>query len=433
MKISTDRIITIFICTAAIIFGISVKAMPVYYFKKGKTLLEQQKYVKAYSSLKKAYKLNKNNKDYRYYYLQSLLNLSPNIQVQKEVFDLASGSTDDSTKQIAQDKVSEWRRNIITNYGSTYIEQAPLESGIIRWEYFPLSICILDQSETSLPSYYKNEIKRAFSQWQTSVKFISFKYVETTSDANIIVKIVPLPKSVCDEQECKYVVGYTTPNFKKRILKDMTILLYSTDPNGNFFSDKELYNTVLHEIGHSLGIMGHSYSSEDLMYMAAENSKSIYASYRSSFQYLSSKDINTIKLLYKLVPDITNTEKINSKGLIYPPIILGTSEEVANRKIKEAQNYIKNAPDLAGGYIDLGIAYAQVNKINDAIKSMQKGYELSKNDNEKYLSLYNLTTLYMQKKDFKKAEQCANMAYEISATEEIKELLAQIKIKLSKS
>ena len=433
MKISTDRIITIFICTAAIIFGISVKAMPVYYFKKGKTLLEQQKYVKAYSSLKKAYKLNKNNKDYRYYYLQSLLNLSPNIQVQKEVFDLASDSTDDSTKQIAQDKVSEWRRNIITNYGSTYIEQAPLESGIIRWEYFPLSICILDQSETSLPSYYKNEIKRAFSQWQTSVKFISFKYVETTSDANIIVKIVPLPKSVCDEQECKYVVGYTTPNFKKRILKDMTILLYSTDPNGNFFSDKELYNTVLHEIGHSLGIMGHSYSSEDLMYMAAENSKSIYASYRSSFQYLSSKDINTIKLLYKLVPDITNTEKINSKGLIYPPIILGTSEEVANRKIKEAQNYIKNAPDLAGGYIDLGIAYAQVNKINDAIKSMQKGYELSKNDNEKYLSLYNLTTLYMQKKDFKKAEQCANMAYEISATEEIKELLAQIKIKLSKS
>ena len=433
MKISTDRIITIFICTAAIIFGISVKAMPVYYFKKGKTLLEQQKYVKAYSSLKKAYKLNKNNKDYRYYYLQSLLNLSPNIQVQKEVFDLASDSTDDSTKQIAQDKVSEWRRNIITNYGSTYIEQAPLESGIIRWENFPLSICILDQSETSLPSYYKSEIKRAFSQWQTSVKFISFKYVETTSDANIIVKIVPLPKSVCDEQECKYVVGYTTPNFKKRILKDMTILLYSTDPNGNFFSDKELYNTVLHEIGHSLGIMGHSYSSEDLMYMAAENSKSIYASYRSSFQYLSSKDINTIKLLYKLVPDITNTEKINTKGLIYPPIILGTSEEVANRKIKEAQNYIKNAPDLAGGYIDLGIAYAQVNKINDAIKSMQKGYELSKNDNEKYLSLYNLTTLYMQKKDFKKAEQCANMAYEISATEEIKELLAQIKIKLSKS
>ncbi len=433
MKISTDRIITIFICTAAIIFGISVKAMPVYYFKKGKTLLEQQKYVKAYSSLKKAYKLNKNNKDYRYYYLQSLLNLSPNIQVQKEVFDLASDSTDDSTKQIAQDKVSEWRRNIITNYGSTYIEQAPLESGIIRWENFPLSICILDQSETSLPSYYKSEIKRAFSQWQTSVKFISFKYVETTSDANIIVKIVPLPKSVCDEQKCKYVVGYTTPNFKKRILKDMTILLYSTDPNGNFFSDKELYNTVLHEIGHSLGIMGHSYSSEDLMYMAAENSKSIYASYRSSFQYLSSKDINTIKLLYKLVPDITNTEKINTKGLIYPPIILGTSEEVANRKIKEAQNYIKNAPDLAGGYIDLGIAYAQVNKINDAIKSMQKGYELSKNDNEKYLSLYNLTTLYMQKKDFKKAEQCANMAYEISATEEIKELLAQIKIKLSKS
>ena len=87
----------------------------------------------------------------------------------------------------------------------------------------------------------------------------------------------------------------------------MTIILYSKDPFGNFFSDKELYNTILHEIGHALGIMGHSYSSEDLMYMATDNDSNFYAPYRSSFQYLSSKDINTIKLLYKMFPDISNT------------------------------------------------------------------------------------------------------------------------------
>ncbi len=130
---------------------------------------------------------------------------------------------------------------------------------------------------------------------------MKFAPTQNHSEANIIVKIKPLPSDVCNGNECRYVVGYTTPDFKGHILNKMTIVLYSKDPHGNFFSDKELYNTALHEIGHALGIMGHSYSSDDLMYMASDNNN-FYTPYRSSFQYLSSQDINTIKLLYKLIP-----------------------------------------------------------------------------------------------------------------------------------
>lgn len=430
-KTSPDRYITVFLCTFAIIFGFIVKVMPAYFYWQGKKYLEQEDYVKAHSNLKSAYFLNKNNKDYRYYYVESLLNLSPSLAVQKEVFEIAASDNEDSAQNIAQEQVYTWRNNILQNIGNNYIEQAPMETGIIRWdiESFPLKVQILDQSETVIPPYYEIEIKRAFSQWENSTQFISFETTDTPNDANILIKILPLPKDTCVQEQCKYVVGFTTPDIKGHLLKQMTIVLYAKDPFGNYFSDKELYNTTLHEIGHALGIMGHSYSSDDLMYMSQESSNNVYAQYRSSFQYLSTKDINTIKLLYTLYPNITNNENINTKGLIYAPVVLGTSKEISNKKLREAQNYIKKAPDLASGYIDLGIAYAELGKQKEAIKAMQQGYEKAKNDTERYFTLYNLASLYLNNGNIQKAEEHALKAQKLSNTEEIQELLMKIKLK----
>lgn len=433
-KISTDRLITIFICSFAIIFAIIVKVMPSYFYVQGKKYLEKQEFVKAHSNLKSAYQLNKNNKEYRYYYVKSLQNLSPSLAVQKEVFEIASGKLEDSAQDIAQRQVYEWKNNILSNFGNNYISQVPFDTAILRWdtESFPLKIQVLDNSNTVVPPYYQEEIFRAFSQWEKSTKFITFEKTNVPDKANILVKILPMPNDVCTKEQCKFVVGFTTPDYKGHILKQMTIVLYAKDPFGNYFSDKEIYNTSLHEIGHALGIMGHSYSSDDIMHMASDTGNGIYAEYRSSFQYLSTKDVNTIKLLYTLYPTITNTNKINTKGLIYPPIILGTSKEISSRKLKEAQNYIKQAPELAGGYIDLAIAYAQLNKPHEAIKAMHTAYQKSKNDMEKYYSLFNLATLYFDNNDFKKAEKYALMAQEISQTQEIQELIMKINSKLNK-
>ena len=80
-----------------------------------------------------------------------------------------------------------------------------------------------------------------------------------------------------------------------------------------------------------------------------------------------------------MAPTITNTSQkdLKKKGLIYAPVVLGTSNQISLRKLKEAQNYIKNAPDIAGGYIDLGIAYAELNKYSEAIKALKKHINLS--------------------------------------------------------
>lgn len=426
---NSNHFISIFICAICILIAIIFKLLPNYYFFKGERYLEQQDSIKAYNYLKKAYLLNKNNKNYKYYYVKALLNLPPTFAMQKEVFSIASSKENDSAQQIAQNQIYSWKNKIISTIGDNYIEQAPLNNQIIHWDTkkFPLKISIVNQSSTNVPDYYNTEIINAFNQWQASTGFIRFNYTNSSKDADILVTIAPLPKDSCTGQVCKYVVGFTTPEFKKDILSKMTITLYAKDPYGNFFSDKELYNTILHEIGHALGVMGHSYSSEDLMYMSTNNNN-FYAPYRSSFQYLSSNDINTMKLLYMLAPEISNTpqDKINKKGLIYSPIILGTNEQVSLRKLQEAKNYIKNAPDISSGYIDLGIAYAELNKSSQAIKALKKAYELAKTDNDKYIATYNIAAVLLNNGNLNEALHYANIAKKILNTDDINELIMNI-------
>lgn len=423
-----DKIITILVCAFFILFAVFLKATPVCFYYQGKSALDKKDYIKAHKCLKNAYNFDKKNKDYRYYYVQSLLRLSPTVTVQKEMFNIASSDDKDSAQTVAEAKIAEWRNNILGNIGNNYIEQAPSDKGIVRWsiEKFPLKIALVNQSNVEIPEYYNNEVYRAFSQWEVSSQILKFSSTNNANDADILVKFENLPNDVCDGNDCKYVVGFTTPSIKNNILKKMIITLYTKDPNGNYFSDKELYNTILHEAGHALGIMGHSYSSDDLMYMATEGSN-FYTPYRSSFQYLSSQDINTIKLLYKLVPAITNSEKVNTKGLVYAPIVLGTSKEISLRKLKDAQNYVKSAPDIPGGYVDLGIAYAELNKTHEAVKALQKALTLSKSDSDKYISYFNIAVVFVNSGDTKNALEYALKAQSISNNDEINELITNIR------
>ena len=66
---NSDRILTILICTFAIIFGIVFKLMPSYYCWQGQNYYKKQDYVKARKNFKNAYFFNQHNKDNRYYNL----------------------------------------------------------------------------------------------------------------------------------------------------------------------------------------------------------------------------------------------------------------------------------------------------------------------------------------------------------------------------
>lgn len=428
---SRDKILTALICISAIIFGIVVKCLPSYYLSKGQEKIKQNNYVAAYEYLQKAYLWNKSDKNIRYYYVLAMTKLIPTMTIQEELYKISDDNNyDDSAQNLASITLNKIRSQFTKDVANNYIEQTPNDSKVLRWDTstFPLKICIQNDNVT-VPDYYKTEILKAYSQWQSIAKFITFTLIDNPENANIYIKITSLPSGTCQGNVCKYVVGFTEPTIENNLLKRMTITLYAKDPNGNYFSEKELYNTILHETGHALGIMGHSYNPNDLMYMENNNTDSIYQQYRSYFQYLSTNDLNTITLLYRLMPDITNIPitQVNRKGLIYAPIILGSATERSNKKLLEAKNYVKKAPNLPGGYIDLAIAYGELGKTQNALDALDTALTLATKDDDKFNIKYNQAVVCENNGMFSKAEKYALEAQKIQDNSDIQSLLTNIR------
>lgn len=426
MKKNNTNLLIVILALLVTIFYV----LPFFAFHVGKSAYMKRNYVKAFKPLSFSYHIHKDNADYRYYYAQTLVNLKPALKVQKDLFEISQSSIDDGARRVALKQIEEWRLNVNYNIGSNYIYNAPSEKGIVRWDTSKFPLKVAAEIPEDLPGYYKTEILNAFKQWSNSVDFLKFVFVKKPKEADIIVKFAPLPKDVCTGETCQYIVGYTAPVIKNKILKKMTITLYDKTPDGEFFSDKELFNTIMHELGHALGIMGHSYYQGDLMFVSTTSNHELDSSRaRSSFQFLTSSDINTISLLYKLIPDVTNTpaEEFETAGLIYAPIIIGTSTELNERKIQEALAYINQAPEMSSGYIDLAIAYSELGQNEKAVQEFKKAIKLSKSDAELYLAYYNLAVQYAAMNKKSKALKYANAAQKISNTDEVIELISKLK------
>lgn len=405
-------------------------AVPNIAFNIGLNQFRHKNFDAAYKYYGFAKKVQPNNKEFCYNYVLALANRRPTYSVQKEMFELAHKNNEDSATQLAKVNVNQWKNKLLNKYGHNYIEQTPFDNRILRWSIssFPLKVCIDYPVNENLPQYYRAEITKAFYQWQQSTGFLTFNFVNNKSDAQIIVKINPLPENMNNANSDKYVIAYTEPEIKNDVLKKMTITLYDKDAGGSYFSDKELYNTILHEIGHALGIMGHSYSTDDLMYMSNENNHSIYTRYRSSFQYISPKDINTIKLLYNFYPDITNVSKnqADKEKMIYAPLILGSSEEISDKKVAEAKSYIKNAPNMPGGYIDLAIAYSNLGKNKNALEALEKALTLSVTDQDKYVVYYNIAVIHLNTNNLSESLKYARLAQGINNDDAVADLISNI-------
>ena len=428
----TSNKLNIVIMSTVLVLLIGVKLFaPDFFFNVGLKNFEKKNYEKAYDYFHNALLFSPSNEDFRYYYLQTLAKFKPTYEIQKKMFRFANDEYNDSAHVFAGIQINSWKDNLMQMYGSNYIEQVPTNSTIIRWNIatFPLKVYIGSRNESQIPDYYLNGVMKAFGQWTASSGFLKFNFVDNPDNADIIVAFDELPHS-CDDRGCKYVVGHTEPTIKGNTLKKMTITIYDKDANGNYFSDMELYNTVLHEIGHALGIMGHSYSTNDLMYMGNQvgETNPLLVKYRSDFQYISYQDINTIRLLYNFVPDVTNApmdEKSLNK-LIYPPIVLGNSTTIAKRKLKEAKEYVLQAPDLPNGYIDLGIAYDGLDNVNKAAEAFTTAFNKAKSDEDKYIALYNMAAMYLNRNNKKLAADFAKQAQNIMDTDEIRELIGNI-------
>ena len=415
IKKQSDNSLFLFIllCVLVVTFFITKNSLGInsaignFYYLKHNYQKAQEYYEKVIKSNSKDYRLREK-------YFDTLTKSKMNIATQEKLAFLAEDNVNDAVTLKAQNYLEEYKQQLHEKLPSNYIKQAPSGKDIIRWDKFPITYGFSDAQY--VPEYYKEEIKNAFSEWQKS-GIVSFK--EVSSNPNIEIKFKQNSVDI-KEYGVKYVVAYTEHNVSDNVLQKMIICFYDKNADNVYFSQNQIYNTALHEIFHALGFIGHSYDKNDIMY-ASKDSQSVRDDIRAS---LSQKDINTLRILYAIKPDITNEYTTESKYV--PSIVLGDDYEINKAKIIEAKNYIKNAPTLAGGYIDMAESLSAKKEYTLAIKYLERALELARTDKERHMIFYNLAVMYYYTEIPDLAHKYLDMAKEIKDVEEIHQLRAEI-------
>lgn len=148
-----------------------------------------------------------------------------------------------------------------------------------KWSAMPIRVWIQPGTK------YTDTVVNAFNEWQyvskNKIRFISTK---SESQGQILVYF----EENLDTSDSS-AVGYTSyAGCIGRFFVGKSRIHLQTRTRGQIVSQKNMYGVALHEIGHALGIMGHSKNNNDIMFPTT-NTIGVHTSRR---------DVNTIMHIY---------------------------------------------------------------------------------------------------------------------------------------
>lgn len=195
------------------------------------------------------------------------------------------------------------------NTGSSYIDEVVEGGQMARWSVLKMPIRLwVDKSPVGVGYFQQGfpfQVKKAMDQWVTALNNeVEYVLVDTPDQADIRVSWINTidTKGFKTDTGITYTAGVTVPNIVKEQLVTMDVRLSTFDIKGQPQGQDEIYLLALHELGHALGIRGHSQDPKDIMF--AQN---------QGIQKLSTRDINTIRQLYGQEVDITSLPQDKTK------------------------------------------------------------------------------------------------------------------------
>lgn len=369
----------------------------------------------AQENFEKAFVLGYQKELARETYVNTIINSPLDLESQEKIIKFLSYDVNDSAKLKLDYFLQDLRIEVFKTYPANYVKQAVYNQKILRWGRNPITYDIV--VDFNLPQKILDEIKSAFLEWENATdKLITFEMDK--ENPNIIFR---LEENIPSEKvDAKFIVAYTTPEIDSNKLKNMEIKFYVKNPLGQILTNNQIYNTALHEIAHALGLMGHSNDKNNIMYMI----KDTQAVSKNIRENLTNADINTIKLLYKIKPDITNSDE--NIGEYLPEIILGSDEEISSAKLEEAKRYIQNAPSIVAGYIDLAESYSANKEYSKSIKTLEHALKIADTDELVDIVCFNLALTYFNIDHMEMAKDYIYRSIAIENTDEKRFLLAEI-------
>ena len=234
-----------------------------------------------------------------------------------------------------------------------YFSNAVTASGNFAvWQQMPINVYIQSNPFTNI-------VKSAFDLYNANFNgMISFNYVDNPTTAQINVTF-PARLERADEEQ--FVAGITNNFSSGHNIQSSNIKLL-TQKDGIKFSSAFVYNTALHEIGHALGINGHSDNKADIMYPQTQ---------ANVMMTLSARDMATLKIMYS-----KNTELINKN-----------SATASTDKLQEALRYTQQAPNKTNSWINLGNVYYDLKMLPEALEAYKKALNIDPSDSNIYASM----------------------------------------------
>jgi hypothetical protein len=159
-------------------------------------------------------------------------------------------------------------------------------------EDYPLNIYVKSTSSKYYKILFRNYVDYALSVWEMADPRIQFKYVSNTRDADIVIIF---EESLVTKYDDNY-LGITDYRLRsdKKIQKayiEIGLIKFNNEP----VSDGEVKATIIHELGHALGL-GHSDNEVDLMFPFINP----FSSSEMQFDDLSGGDVEAVKSVINL-------------------------------------------------------------------------------------------------------------------------------------
>jgi tetratricopeptide (TPR) repeat protein len=194
--------------------------------------------------------------------------------------------------QVLSAEAARANKSSVTNGASDYLGDAT-QNGAVRWPAARMPIKIYIEPGKDVPNYqpsYETVLRKSFQEWLDAAgERIKFQFIDNKSGAQLTVSWTNNPKEMVSAVEGGHAM--VSPD-TEGIARSHIYLLTIRPDDGGALTDNQAHRVDLHEIGHSLGIFGHSHDPSDIMFGSMPTGD------RECL--LSTKDKNTLNALYDM-------------------------------------------------------------------------------------------------------------------------------------